>query len=795
MTIPPRVPKTFGGSKDMLVPNEAQLREFFSKTTPDQIHLTAIRPDGRDIIGRDFGTNVDDAISWAIARNADGINVHFTVNRVKGGINRKPKKIHVDSIRFIHVDIDPPKDGSAWNKKTTLKRLMETSPPSIVIDSGNGLQALWRVTEATIEQAEAINRSLINKYDGDRGTHNADRLLRVPGLINYPNTKKIAAGRKPVLASIAKNDDGTVYSAVELIDKLGSEIEAVKGERKADATAAIGHYNLSTSDDLGLAAGDHLRHLIDKPKGYNRSGDVFHCACEMGRRGYTREQIVGVLLNPENAINAHCADQADPERAAIRAIDEAFARDDVARRRQQRERTRKIGDGSDHLRTTELFTLDEMLERFVYIRDGAQVADRLRPQSLLLLKDFKTDTAGSIWANPATNPPKFLPYANLWLKNSGRLDAETVTFRAGAGEMTEAPDGRHALNLFKQPVRPEAPDDRAEQAQFFINHIVWLFGEYGNAFLDWLAHIEQKPGDLPHFGWLHISKVHGKGRNWISDVLARLWRGNVAASFDLVSAMDNGFNGRLSRIVLAIVDEIHEGGNSTYRHAQTLRQMVTAKERLINPKYGRQRVEWNAARWLIFSNHAGAIPLGDDDRRFFVVDHDGPVRSPKYYRSLYAKVDDPGFIASVADFLKHRDISGFNPGALPPLTQAKKALIAATRSDSDMMLEDIVDCWPVDVISWEELKKLMLEHTPKAAAARHVLDRAGLVKVGKFRLPNPGCSDRPNQTPIYAIRNHGDWTKASPDALRKELNRLRFEEKENQFLNDTCEVAINSDLP
>jgi hypothetical protein len=42
--------------------NEAELQEFFTNTIPDQIHLTAIRPDSQDIVTRDFGTNVGAAI-------------------------------------------------------------------------------------------------------------------------------------------------------------------------------------------------------------------------------------------------------------------------------------------------------------------------------------------------------------------------------------------------------------------------------------------------------------------------------------------------------------------------------------------------------------------------------------------------------------------------------------------------------------------------------------------------------------------------------------------------------------
>ena len=93
------------------------------------------------------------------------------------------------------------------------------------------------------------------------------------------------------------------------------------------------------------------------------------------------------------------------------------------------------------------------------------------------------------------------------------------------------------------------------------NVATYLFGDDATRFLDWLAHIEQRPGELPHHGWLHISPEHGTGRNWLASVIARLWKGYVAPNFDLSGMLRTGFNGALSRKLIAIVDEIREGGS------------------------------------------------------------------------------------------------------------------------------------------------------------------------------------------------------------------------------------------
>lgn len=537
---------------------------------------------------------------------------------------------------------------------------------------------------------------------------------------------------------------------------------------------------LISADDLGLLEDSYLRSLIVVPKGEDRSVDTMHFVCEALREGLTQAQVMGVLLNGANAISEHCRSEADPVRAARRAIEKAQGEDDVARRQAQREQTRRIGDGTDVVPKSEIYSLRDMLDRFVFIKDGSQVADRWRPQSVLSLSDFRNATAGS--QHKIVKPDggvKLLQASKIWLTHPNRLEADALTFHAGAGPMTELPDGPGAaLNLWAPAVREEAAPNWEILSSIFVDHISWLWGEHAEVFLDWLAHIEQRPGQLPHFGWVHISRVHGKGRNWISSVLARLWRGNVAASLDLMAVLDGGFNGRLSRCVLAVVDEINEGGNQSYRHAQVLRQIVTAEHREINPKYGRMRVEWNAARWLLFSNHTGAIPLGDDDRRFYVVDHEGFPRDAAYYERLYDVLDQPDFIASVAEFLRRRDIAHFNPGERPPTTAAKAALIKLNQSEEDAALQELVKRWPVDVIAAHELNMLPGSISVSSRATRHAMDRYGIVKLRKVRV---------GQSPqtVYALRNCENWAAATPDALRAEIARVKPGTKE-EALHGEC---------
>lgn len=173
------------------------------------IHLCSIVPDGV-CRGRWFGEDVAAATDWAKAENELEKNVYWTVNLVADGCQRgKPGKADIVAARYIHVDIDPPKGRSELDKLVALSKLCALSVvPSFVIDSGGGVQAFWRLAgEAAPSEVEALNRAVAARLGGDN-CHNIDRLMRLPGTLNYPNAKKHAVGRAVALAKVIYDADG-----------------------------------------------------------------------------------------------------------------------------------------------------------------------------------------------------------------------------------------------------------------------------------------------------------------------------------------------------------------------------------------------------------------------------------------------------------------------------------------------------------------------------------------------------------------------------------------------------------
>lgn len=132
--------------------------------------------------------------------DGEGWNFYYLVNEpaLTAYLGTKVKKADIARARAVWADIDPPKDCTdveAW-KADKLLALDALAEEAAIIDSGGGLQLLWRFT-GSLEECEAVNRKLAHHYGGDPATWNADRILRCPGTTNWPDARKRARGRVP----------------------------------------------------------------------------------------------------------------------------------------------------------------------------------------------------------------------------------------------------------------------------------------------------------------------------------------------------------------------------------------------------------------------------------------------------------------------------------------------------------------------------------------------------------------------------------------------------------------------
>src|SRR5262249_10305538 len=139
-----------------------------------------------------------DLIEWARLHNAGRKNIYWLPNETTR--EGKPSKQEMTVARFAWADCDP--DLNRFESYSTARTFLVEEHAqriariaSFVIDSGNGLQAFFRLSHDVvlpdqIAAYEHANQTLGAALEGP-GTFNCDRIMRVPGTLNWPTAAKL----------------------------------------------------------------------------------------------------------------------------------------------------------------------------------------------------------------------------------------------------------------------------------------------------------------------------------------------------------------------------------------------------------------------------------------------------------------------------------------------------------------------------------------------------------------------------------------------------------------------------
>jgi hypothetical protein len=146
---------------------------------------------------------------------------------------------------------------------------------------------------------------------------------------------------------------------------------------------------------------------------------------------------------------------------------------------------------------------------------------------------------------------------------------------------------------------------------------------------------------------------------------------------------------------------------------------------------------------LAYSNERVAINLPTEDRRWFVIWSDAGRMSPAESVGLWAWYKSGG-MARVAAWLHHRDVSAFNPGLPPMMTEAKAIMVEAGMSGAESFLVELMRAriseFSKGVVGapWHALCDRLQGSAPGAikvvqGALLHALKEAGWVDCGRLK--------------------------------------------------------------
>jgi hypothetical protein len=213
--------------------------------------------------------------------------------------------------------------------------------------------------------------------------------------------------------------------------------------------------------------------------------------------------------------------------------------------------------------------------------------------------------------------------------------------------------------------------------------------------LNVIAHKIQHPDVKINHAILHIGR-QGSGKDSLYEPFlwavggARAIRRNVAVVRNEEIQSQWGYNYESEVMVF---EELRQSEAKDRRALENhLKPIIAAPPEFVtvNRKGMHPYQALNRMFVLAFSNERVPLSLPSEDRRWFVVYSDAPQMAEEDGKRFWDWMDNGG-CSAVAAWLYQRDVSRFNPGGTPPLTEAKVIMIEQGRSTAESYLVEMIE--------------------------------------------------------------------------------------------------------
>lgn len=621
--------------------------------------LTQISPDQRSISSKTFHPGHEqDVIEWLSYHRRS--NLYYSVNEpIQSSYeSKKLSKLDINKVHYLHVDVDPRKDEPIDQEQARIAAQIEnySIPPTFIIFSGGGYNCLWRLDspidiannspsdEETLRRAiDVERRNWQFELDFSTPDHCRDvsRILRLPGTINWPNAKKQAQGRVPVLASIITYRDSSFplskFVAVPLVSDNTSSLKTAKVstniERITDVNFLGSKYGVDSKTLVIIAQGFDP----DKPHNESRSEWLFYVCCELVRHAVPDEIILGVITDSRFAISASVLDKgAGVNRYALRQISRAKENAIHPRLMEMNEKFAVIqrhGGLCVVMTENEDGTVDwQRPKEFFYARAASKITHVNR-------KGVEVETSDGKW----------------WFEQPLRREYERVVFEPGA----EIPN---AYNLFRGFNHlPREGSNHALLLEHIFENICTSNQDLYNYLIRWMARMFQTPRTQSEVAVVLIGG-RGTGKSFLCDALVKIV-GRHAIKIDSMEQLTGRFNSHLGDKILAIAEEAYHVYER--RHESTLKELITSRMRAIEKKGHDIISRPNYCHLMMTSNSERVVPAGDKERRFFVLRvGEGKIQNSSYFMKIHDALEDGGY-ENFLHFLLTIDIAGWNVRDVP----------------------------------------------------------------------------------------------------------------------------------
>jgi hypothetical protein len=424
-----------------------------------------------------------------------------------------------------------------------------------------------------------------------------------------------------------------------------------------------------------------------------------------------------------------------------------------------------------------LLGIETFLENFYLVEKGQRVVHLEKSGTL---REYKVDEFKTSYGNIKREGKK-LPV--LWLENKNRKTVYDVQYYPGRELTYTNHRGQRLINNYVGPDLIKVDEPHVAHLQPFFDHIKYLFPrtEDFTIFMNWLAMTVQHPDRRIIWAPVVISKTKGIGKGWVFQLLRKLC-GEHNCAMIMPDSLASAYNEYMFEKTVVLIDEIKLHGKNQFDTVNKVKTLITEPTADVNIKFGAKGTYPTFVNFLCFTNHMNAIPIEDEDRRFWVVKCDAVKQPDEYYNKLWnwlRKTDGP---AHVYQYLMNMDLSDWNADAAPEWTEAKSDMAESFRSEIDIVLTEAIedrtgsfaaDVIPMDVM--EEYVKDALGMDRLSKGDKHQIrlfinDKCHKPDRNRTRVWATYSNKREKKRPVI-VRNEDRWETAETADLVNEMER------------------------
>jgi hypothetical protein len=254
---------------------------------------------------------------------------------------------------------------------------------------------------------------------------------------------------------------------------------------------------------------------------------------------------------------------------------------------------------------------------------------------------------------------------------------------------------RPGVATFNLYIPPTAVLGDPAKAEFWIEHVRYIYPEDAEHLFNWFAHRVQRPEEKLNHA-LVLGGEQGIGKDTILEPVKGAigrWNFQEASPAQVLEA----YNSYVKSVILRISEARDLGDFDRFKFYDHTKSYIAAPPDVlrVNDKYIRHYPIINVCGVIITTNHkTDGIYLPPGDRRHYVAWSDRKIDDPQfqngYWNDFWGYLYDGG-MQHVGAWLMERDLSGFDAKAPPPKTAAFWTIVNTGRSSEVSELADALD--------------------------------------------------------------------------------------------------------